>query len=114
MRVTNLLSLGLASLLGAGLTLSTGCVDDERHEMNKPVIENEYDETEADLDATGEAMENDAEEAWNDTKEAAEDATDAVVPDEEKVDVDSPLGDVNVSEDPVTGDVNVDVDADKE
>lgn len=114
MRVTNLLSLGLASLLGAGLTLSTGCVEDTRYETNKPVVEDEYNETEAELEATGEAIENDAAQAWDDAKEAAKDATDAVVPDEPIVDIESPLGDVQVGEDPVTGDTNVEVDADKE
>jgi len=110
MRISNLLSVGAAALMGAGLTLSTGCVENERYDANKPVIETE----DRDLEATEENIESSAEKAWEDTKEGARDAVDAVVPDEPIVDVESPLGDVKVGEDPVTGDKNVEVDTDNE
>lgn len=107
MRSTNLLTLTLATLVGGGLTLATGCAETDRYETNKPVIEAEDN----DLERTGDDIEASAKEAWEDTKEGARDAVDAVVPDEPIVDVESPLGDVKVGEDPVTGDKNVEVDA---
>lgn len=61
---------------------STGCQENQTVETQKPMIESE----------------------------AAQDAADAVTPDEPIVDIETPLGDVEVGKDPATGGTNVDVD----
>ncbi len=85
--------------------LSLGCVDSTPYKTDKPVV----DQPETDTD---EELESKLNELGDEIKERAEDATDAVTPDDPIVDVDTGLGDVNVSKDPITGETNVDVDTD--
>lgn len=91
-------------LLAATALFAVGCQESTTYETQKPVIEEPAEPADESLEETTEEM---AEEA----DEAASDAADAVTPDRERVDVDSPIGDVNVDEDPATGETKVDVDA---
>ncbi|QDV75620.1 hypothetical protein [Botrimarina mediterranea] len=93
----------------AGLAAFTGCQDATTYESQKPVINDpavedeveleERQDYDADNDTLGESME-----------EAGEDISDAVTPDRTISDVDTPIGDVEVTEDPATGRKRVDVD----
>ncbi len=80
----------------AAVAALVGCQESRTYETNKPVIEDRTPGKET----LGEQIE-----------EGINDAADAVTPDRPIVDVDTPLGDVNVSEDPATGRKRVDVDA---
>jgi hypothetical protein len=97
----------------AMLPLIGGCQSETPYETNRPVIEEDYDnDVEDDLDALGNDIERNTEELGENIQEGTEDAIDAVTPDRPIVDIESPLGDVEVGEDPITGDKNVDVDVD--
>lgn len=80
-----------------GCLASVGCQDASNRRAEKPVIDTDPAEQ--------------AESAAEEAGESLSDAVDAVTPDESIVDINTPLGDVNVGRDPATGDTNVNVDS---
>lgn len=97
------------SLAACGVVALVGCGNSQTYETRKPVTETQ--EAEKPL---LEGVQENAEEAGAAVGEAVEDAADAVTPDRDIVDIKTPIGDVNVSEDPATGRKSVDVDAGNE
>ncbi len=91
----------------AGLAAFTGCQESTTYEAEKPVLDNPAVEEEA---AVNQDYDADNETIGESMEEAGEDVADAVTPDRTISDVDTPLGDVEVSEDPATGRKRVDVD----
>lgn len=98
---------------------AVGCQQGEPYDAQKPVVEDSTaDETQTSLDEAGEDLSRAADatadagaQVADQAENAADEAADAVTPDEPIVDINTPLGDVFVGRDPVTGDANVDVDA---
>lgn len=95
------------AVTAAGLA-ALGCQESTEYETRKPVIEDSYDE-QAVEESAAEAREA-VDEAANEADEAIEEAADSVSPDKPVVDVNTPLGNVDVSRDRATGDAKVDVD----
>jgi hypothetical protein len=93
----------------AGLAAFTGCQDATTYETQKPVINDPVVEEEVeveehrDYDADNDTLEENME-------EAGDDISDAVTPDRTISDVETPIGNVEVTEDPATGRKRVDVD----
>ncbi len=83
--------------LAACLMMALGCRDATTHRANKPIVDSEPAEQ--------------VEEAAEEAEESLSEAADAVTPDESIVDIDTPLGNVDVGRDPATGGTNVEVDS---
>src|SRR5690606_2135203 len=92
-----------AAFAVTGLAAFTGCQDATTYETQKPVIDNPPAEETVD-------EHNDYQSFKDDAEEAADDVADTVTPDRPVVDVDTPIGNVQVDEDPATGRKRVDVD----
>jgi hypothetical protein len=100
--------LAFVTICGCFLGLS-GCAETEPYEVEKPVLEDD------DIEVDGledERLEYEDDTLGEDIGETIDDAADAVTPDENVVDIDTPIGDVDVEEDPATGRTRVDVDSD--
>ncbi|MEO0530727.1 MAG: hypothetical protein AAF266_09160 [Planctomycetota bacterium] len=97
MTVTKLIPLSVLALFAA---VAVGCQEPQTQEAQKPVIESD----------TAAEVEEAADKVGEDLSDAASATADAVTPDDNIVDIDTPLGNVTVGSDPATGDTNVDVD----
>ncbi|TWT90137.1 hypothetical protein Mal64_05210 [Pseudobythopirellula maris] len=93
----------VALFLAAGVGLVSGCQQGDTYTTEKPVIEDDASDVEIDGERDEALLE--------DADESVREPVDNLTPDEEKVDIRTPLGDVQVGEDPLTGDTNVNVDS---
>lgn len=92
----------------AGLAAFTGCQDATTYETQKPVLDNPPVQERIEEERID--QQNDYQSFKDKAEEAADDVADGVTPDRPVVDVQTPLGDVRVNEDPATGRKRVDVD----
>ncbi len=81
--------------------LSIGCTDTTPYQTDKPIVIDPENDVEENSDEWG-----------NDMEHGIDNAADTVTPDDSAVDVNTPLGDVEITKDPATGDTDVDVDLD--